>query len=206
MLFGQAGLLEVDISDEYTLLLKKEYDFLRAKFSLQPINASQCKLLRLRPDNFPHVRIAQFASLIHSSSKLFSKILNHPYIDYLRSVFVCSPSLYWKTHYLFTHQSAKKNKNIGSQSINGILINTVIPFLFCYAYQKNNQDLKDKAIQILEQIPSERNSIVNGWQEMGIMCESAYDSQALLQLKKQYCDEKKCLRCRIGHKVMTMNQ
>jgi hypothetical protein len=206
MLFGQAGLLEVENSDEYTLLLKKEYDFLRSKFSLQPMNASQWKLLRLRPDNFPHVRIAQFASLIYSSSKLFSKIVTHPDINYLRSIFVCSPSLYWQTHYLFTHQSAKKNKNIGSQSIYGILINTVIPFLFCYAYQKNNQDLKDKAIQILEQIPSERNSIVNGWQEMGIMCESAYDSQALLQLKKQYCDEKKCLRCRIGHKVMTMNQ
>jgi len=203
VLFGQAGLLTDEATDEYAARLKQEYSFMRAKFGLQPINASQWKLLRLRPDNFPHVRIAQFASLIHSSSKLFSKIVDQPEMEYLRSIFVCEPSDYWKRHYLFSHESPVRDKKLGTQSINVLLINTVVPFLFCYAQQKNNQTLKDKALQLLEQLPSERNAIITTWQKLGINSASAYDSQALLQLKKQYCDDKKCLRCRIGHKVLT---
>ena len=205
LLFGQAGLLNEDAEDEYAAKLKQEFEFLRAKFALQPMNASLWKLLRLRPDNFPHVRIAQFAALIHSSSKLFSKIVEHPNIEYLRSVFTCEPSEYWETHYLFTTESSKKSKKLGARSINGILINTVVPFLFCYSHQKNLQELKDTALQLLESIPCEVNSVVTGWQKLGISSLSAYDSQAFLQLKKYYCDEKKCLRCRIGHKVMTSN-
>ncbi|HEY5507301.1 MAG TPA: DUF2851 family protein [Paludibacter sp.] len=203
VLFGQAGLLTDEATDEYAARLKQEYSFMKAKFGLQPINASQWKLLRLRPDNFPHVRIAQFASLIHSSSKLFSKIVDKPEMEYLRSIFVCEPSDYWKRHYLFSHESPVRDKKLGTQSINVLLINTVVPFLFCYAQQKNNQTLKDKALQLLEQLPSERNAIITAWQTLGINSASAYDSQALLQLKKQYCDDKKCLRCRIGHKVLT---
>ena len=203
VLFGQAGLLTDEATDEYAARLKQEYSFMRAKFGLQPINASQWKLLRLRPDNFPHVRIAQFASLIHSSSKLFSKIVDQPEMEYLRSIFVCEQSDYWKRHYLFSHESPVRDKKLGTQSINVLLINTVVPFLFCYAQQKNNQTLKDKALQLLEQLPSERNAIITAWQKLGINSVSAYDSQALLQLKKQYCDDKKCLRCRIGHKVLT---
>ena len=203
VLFGQAGLLTDEATDEYAARLKQEYSFMRAKFGLQPINASQWKLLRLRPDNFPHVRIAQFASLIHSSSKLFSKIVDQPEMEYLRSIFVCEPSDYWKRHYLFSHESPVRDKKLGTQSINVLLINTVVPFLFCYAQQKNNHTLKDKALQLLEQLPSERNAIITAWQKLGINSASAYDSQALLQLKKQYCDDKKCLRCRIGHKVLT---
>ena len=203
VLFGQAGLLTDEATDEYAARLKQEYSFMKAKFGLQPINASQWKLLRLRPDNFPHVRIAQFASLIHTSSKLFSKIVDQPEMEYLRSMFVCEPSDYWKRHYLFSHESPVRDKKLGTQSINVLLINTVVPFLFCYAQQKNNQTLKDKALQLLEQLPSERNAIITAWQKLGINSASAYDSQALLQLKKQYCDDKKCLRCRIGHKVLT---
>jgi len=203
VLFGQAGLLTDEATDEYSARLKQEYSFMKAKFGLQPMNASQWKLLRLRPDNFPHVRIAQFASLIHLSSKLFSKIVDKPEMEYLRSIFVCEPSDYWKRHYLFSHESPERDKKLGAQSINIILINTVVPFLFCYAQQKNNEALKDKALLLLEQLPSERNAIITAWQKLGINSSSAYDSQALLQLKKQYCDDKKCLRCRIGHKVLT---
>jgi hypothetical protein len=204
LLFGTAGLLEDETIDEYALKLKQEYNFLRSKFALNPIAASQWKLLRLRPDNFPHIRIAQFAALIHSSCKLFSKIVENPDVDFIRSLFLCEPSSYWKTHFLFATESTTRTKKLGKSSVNGILINTVVPFLFYYASQKRNDDLKDLAIQMLEKIPSERNSIITAWQTIGIKSESAYDSQALLQLKKQYCDEKKCLRCRIGHKVLTL--
>ena len=204
LLFGQADLLITNDSNSYGQELRKEYDFLKTKYELTPIDGSQWKLLRLRPDNFPHIRIAQFAALIHSSSKLFSKIIEHPEIIYLKKLFTCEPSSFWKNHYLFADESPLKNKNLGTQSIHSILINTVVPFLFCYASHKNDEEMKDKALQILEQIPSERNSIVTNWQNIGLSSNSAYDSQAFLQLKKQYCDEKKCLRCRIGHKVLTL--
>jgi hypothetical protein len=203
LLFGQSGLLNIELADDYSIKLKQEYTFLSAKFELRNINGEQWKLLRLRPDNFPHVRIAQFAALIHSSSKLFSKMVENPNIKYLKSIFTCKPSDYWQNHYLFAHVSAEKNKNLGIQSIYGILINTVVPFLFCYAHKKGVQALKDNALQLLEQIPSENNAILTGWKQLGLTSESAYDSQALLQLKKHYCDEKNCLRCRIGHKVLT---
>ena len=204
LLFGTAGLLAEEDTDEYALKLKQEYNFLRSKFTLNPIDGSLWKLLRLRPDNFPHIRIAQFAALIHSSSKLFSKIVENSDVDFIRSLFLCEPSAYWKTHYLFATESPQKSRKLGHSSINGILINTVVPFLFSYANQKGNDKLKDRALQILEEIPGEQNSIVSAWKNVGIKSESAYDSQALLQLKKQYCDDKKCLRCRIGHKVLTM--
>jgi hypothetical protein len=204
LLFGQAGLLIENEKDDYVIDLNREYTFLRSKYNLRPVNALQWKLLRLRPDNFPHVRIAQFASLIHTSSKLFSKIIENTDLNYLNRLFDCAPSGYWKNHYLFGEESKLVGKKLGSGSVNIILINTVIPFLFCYASLKNNQELKDRAIQLLEQIPSERNSIITGWKNQGIQSNSAFDSQALIQLKKHYCDDKKCLRCRIGHKVLTL--
>ncbi|MDP4240083.1 MAG: DUF2851 family protein [Bacteroidota bacterium] len=204
LLFGQSGLLNQEKQDDYSIKLKKEYDFLRAKYKLNPQDGSQWKLLRLRPGNFPHIRIAQFAALIHSSTKLFSKIVEDPKIESLQKLFENEPSAYWNSSYLFGNKSTIHVKKLGIQSINGILINTVVPFLFCYANYKNNDELKDKAIQLLEVIPAERNSIIRGWQELGLNSETAFDTQALIHLKKQYCDEKKCLRCRIGHKVLTL--
>lgn len=204
ILFGQSGLLESSNTDEYHTSLRKEYEFLAAKFNLKPLVASQWKLLRLRPDNFPHVRIAQFAALIHSSSKLFSKIIERPELGYLNIIFDTKPSEYWQTHYTFANESSKKTKSLGQLSKNVLYINTVIPFLFCYGNQKNNQEMKDKALELLEQIPEERNSVITGWKNLGLKVSTAYDSQALLQLKKKYCDDKKCLRCRIGHKVLTI--
>lgn len=204
ILFGQSGLLENTNTDEYAVKLKKEYDFLAIKFNMKPLTASQWKLLRLRPDNFPHVRIAQFAALIHTSSKLFSKLIEKPDLDYLNKILDIKPSEYWQTHYTFAKESTKKSKSLGQQSKNVLYINTMIPFLFCYGKQKNIQELKDKALELLEQIPEEQNSIISGWKNLGLKVNTAYDSQALLQLKKNYCDEKKCLRCRIGHKVLTI--
>ena len=204
LLFGQAGLLDLETYDEYSANLKKEYEFLRSKYELNPLEKSQWKLLRLRPDNFPHVRIAQFAALIHSSTKLFSKIVANPNLVYLKTLFAYETSIYWKTNYLFGSESKVRTKRLGEQSINGLIINTVVPFLFCYADQKKNDDLKDSALQILEQLESERNAIITGWKDIGLNADNAFDSQSLLQLKKLYCDEKKCLRCRIGHKILTL--
>ncbi|MDD3079643.1 MAG: DUF2851 family protein [Paludibacter sp.] len=205
VLFGQAGFLTADLEDDYGLRLRSEYDFLSKKYGLVSMNKSQWKLLRLRPDNFPHIRIAQFAALIHNSTKLFSKIIEQPDIEYLRSLFKkIRPSGYWESHYTFGNKSVQKVKSIGEVSINSIIINTVVPFIFCYAHQKGKQDLKEKSISLLENLPAEKNAIVKGWSQLGLETENAYDTQALLQLKKFYCDEKKCLICRIGHKVLTL--
>jgi hypothetical protein len=204
MLLGQSSLLNVEVKDEYILSLEKEYNFLKVKYDLHESSVSNWKLLRLRPDNFPHIRIAQFAALIHNSSKLFSRIIENPDINYLVELFKTEPSEYWKTHYTFGHTSPEKSKKLGKNSINSILINTVVPFIFCYALQKGNQDLKDKALQLFAEIPVEQNVVIKGWQNIGIKAENAFDSQALLQLKKHYCDDKKCLHCRIGLKVLTV--
>ena len=204
MLFGQAGLLGNTVNDEYQLNLQKEYRFLQSKYQLKPIESSEWKLLRLRPDNFPHVRLSQFAALIHRSTKLFSKIIESDNLQVMRGLFICEVSDYWKKHFLFGKESSVSGKRLGSKSIDILLINTVVPFLFAYFKKKNSDN--DIALKLLELIPAEKNVIIRKWMELGIGAFSAFDSQALLQLKKKYCDEKKCLRCRIGHKVLSCPQ
>ena len=206
LLFGQAGLLPPTPPDDYARQLTDEYTFLQHKYQLSSrLDASRWKLLRLRPTNFPHVRIAQFAALIHSSSKLFSKILEQPGIEQLQRLFACTPSDYWTRHYTFAGASgARCTKALGLSSIRVILINTVAPCLFCYASHQGDQELKDRAVRLLEQLPPERNAVITLWSSLGIDCRSAYDTQALLQLKTHYCDRKDCIRCRIGHKVLAV--
>ncbi|VBB47980.1 conserved hypothetical protein [uncultured Paludibacter sp.] len=204
LLFGQAGFLENELNDDYQQSLKKEYRFLQSKYVLKPIDASQWKLLRLRPENFPHIRLAQFAKLIHRSSKLFSKILETENVNELRKMFQSEVSDYWQKHYLFGKESRFSRKKMGNGSIDILLINTVVPFLFSYGRKKNSDEQIDKALNLLENLPAENNSIIEKWKGLNIFAENAFDSQALLQLKKNYCDEKKCLRCRIGHQILTL--
>jgi hypothetical protein len=203
LLFGQAGLLDAR-DDDYAEKLADEYAFLKKKYDLQGMDASMWKLLRLHPGNFPHVRLAQFAALVHQSSKLFSKIIENPEIGFLTEIFSSEPSQYWIRHYRFGIVSPEKKKRTGKQSVESIMINAVVPFVFCYAVQRGNQELKEKALQLLEKIPAEKNSIIKQWKAEGMKIINASDSQAFLQLKKYYCDDKKCLRCRIGHKVLTI--
>lgn len=202
LLFGQAGLLPMQSVDIYIITLKKEYDFLSRKYNLKPIDSTQWKLLRLRPDNFPYVRIAQFAALVMQSSRLFSKIVETPDIEFLRKIFSCEPSEFWKTHYRFENPGKQKNKRLSKQSIDIMLINTVVPMLFAYAEKRKNATLKNAAMAILKQLSPEKNAITIYWKTLGIAVHSAADSQALLQLKKYYCDMKKCLHCHIGHKIV----
>jgi hypothetical protein len=205
LLLGQAGFLPVNSAkkDNYVCLLEKEYAFLKAKYNLKPLTSEQWKMLRLRPSNFPTVRIAQFAALVYNSTKLFSKIVEQPELDFLATLFASQPSVYWENHYLLNGKTTKKQKELGKTTIHILLINTVIPFLFAYGKHINDGALQDKALALLEKIPAEKNSVVNEWGRLGIHAKNAYESQALIQLKKKYCDEKKCLRCTIGHKILT---
>ena len=205
LLFGQSGFLDdiPDPTDEYVIKLKSEAMFLRKKYELTPLSTNDWKMLRLRPINFPPVRIAQLAMLIHQSSKLFSKIMDNQDIDYYVSLLRCEPSLYWKTHYSFHQASRYKKKALGINAIHLLIINTLVPYLFFYGKYKGNQELQDKALDMLEKIPPEKNFITEGWSKWNIHARSAFDSQALIHLKKEYCNTKKCLQCRFGYIVLT---
>ena len=202
LLYGQAGFLNEPMGHEYYLNIKKEYEYLQKRHGLKPLQKHIWKFLRLRPLNFPTVRIAQFAQLIYKSSRLFSKIIESKSIEELYNLFNVSTSLYWKNHYNFNKTSKTSEKKPGKAFINGILINTVIPFYFVYGIKKDNQYYKNKALKFLEHLPPESNSIISKWKELGIKVENAYISQALLQLKNEYCNRKKCLNCQIGNKII----
>ncbi|MGE3823378.1 MAG: DUF2851 family protein, partial [Bacteroidia bacterium] len=198
LLFGQSGLLEKEFKDDYPNQLKKEYLFLQKKFSLQPIEGHLWKFLRLRPVNFPTVRIAQLALLIHNSSGLFSKIMEAQKADELRKLLNAETSDYWNTHYVFDKESPAQKKNLGTVAIDNILINSIVPFMFVYAGYKGIEDYKDKAVALLEQLNSEQNNIIEKFTELGLKSVQASNSQSLLELKNEYCSFKKCLNCGIG--------
>ncbi|MDR2679322.1 MAG: DUF2851 family protein, partial [Tannerella sp.] len=209
LLFGQAGLLDVDSSGNvddagtaYYSSLCREYDFLRKKYHLKPVDGFLFKKLRTRPVNFPHVRIAQAAAVWINRDVLFSSILESDNLNDIRSFFDVLPSEYWKTHYHFRNASAAKKKSPGKNAVNIILINTVIPVLFAYGKQKNQSKYCDRALKFLEELPPERNSIITFFKKAGVSVRNAYDTQALIQLRREYCDRKKCLYCRIGFRMI----
>ncbi len=206
MLFGQAGFLHADQArDAYHQSLEREYQFLRHKFSLSPLPGHVWKFLRLRPVNFPTIRIAQFASLVHKSSALSSKILEAKKPGELVKLFSVAASSYWDKHYTFGKTTVKRKKNLGKPTVHNILINTVAPYLFTYGNYKSIQQFKDKGLQLLEELPPEKNHIIQLWNEYGIKAENSLQSQALIQLKNTYCQHKKCLDCHIGHRVIMEN-
>ncbi|MCP4443644.1 MAG: DUF2851 family protein [Aureispira sp.] len=201
-LFGQAGLLDKDFEEEYPLQLKKEYSFLQKKYKLSPIKRASWKFGRIRPANSPTIRIAQFAKLIHQSTHLFSKILEVDTIQDIHGLFEVKLQDYWLKHYQFDKETTKRNKSLGKNAVDLLLINTIIPFLFVYAKAKADESYQDKALKWLAALPAEKNSIISNWEDLGIKVSSAQDSQALLQLKNVYCNEKRCLECTIGDRIM----
>lgn len=203
LIFGQSGLLEnITFEDEYPQLLQKEYQFLRQKFNLKPLEASLWKFLRLRPANFPTIRLAQFAKLLHQSVHLFSKIIDTEDINRLVDYFSVELDGYWLNHYTFDKESKSIKKHLGKDAIHLILINSIVPFLFLYGKIKKEERYKDLALRLLETLPPEKNSIIDGWKELGEGVNDAAKSQSLLQQKKHYCDQKKCLECAIGVSIL----
>jgi hypothetical protein len=209
LLLGQAGFLSKSetqkTSDTYWLELQKEYTFLAKKYQLISLKASSWQFGRMRPANFPTIRLAQFAVLIHQSTHLFSKILVEPNVNDLRKMFLIQLEGYWMNHYRLGEESPKRKKSLGGGTIDLILINTIAPFLFIYGDYKGIEAYKERAIQLLQIIQPEQNSIIANWQNLGMVPNSAHDTQGLLQLKKKYCDSKRCLSCSIGHKILQMD-
>lgn len=200
--FGQAGLLEGDQPDEYAQTLQKEYRYLRQKFSLTP-SASAWKLLRLRPQNFPYVRLAQLAMLYHEQRLNLSKIINSATINDIADLLLTHTSDYWNTHYCFGGQPSRPRENhLSKSSIELIIVNSVAPILFAYGKYKSDQHICDRAFSLWEQLKAENNRITRAWALAGVACDNAADSQALIQLSRHYCDTHNCLRCQFGHEFI----
>ncbi len=203
LFIGQAGLLEEtavapEFQDEYFTKLRKEYLYLAHKFTLTPMNAAKWRFLRLRPQNFPHVRLAQMAELYHSQRADFSRLMQAESSEELRQLLKAKATSYWQTHYTFGKPSAQRSKTLQETSLNLILVNTVAPLLFAYGRHLYDESRCERAFKLLEQTKAERNFITRSWQLAGITAENAADSQAMIQLKRRYCDIKDCLRCRFG--------
>ena len=209
---GQAGLLELEaipeyyqreaLNDGYFAKLRNEYQYLAHKFSMKPIDFKLWRFLRLRPQNFPHIRISQLANLYYQQKAGLSQLMECETLDELKQVLKSQVTPYWETHYAFGSTSTKSEKHLSYGSINLLMINTAIPMLFAYGRHTTKEVLCDRAFDFLEQLKAENNHIIRMWQQVGLPVKSAGDSQALIQLKKEYCDKKDCLRCRFGYEYL----
>ena len=206
LLFGVAGFLTEELDDRYPQQLQAEFQFLQQKHQLVPLQVTQWNFGRIRPPSFPTVRLAQFSRLIFQSKALFSKLMEVKTVKEIQQLFQVEPVDYWKTHYHFKAESQPKSKTISNNFIQSIIINTIAPFQFIVGNLKQDEALQENAIQLLEQLPKERNSITKQWEQLGVTNKSAGQSQALLHLYKNYCQPKLCLHCSIGHCVLKRSQ
>lgn len=203
ILFGQAGMLSSKFKDPYPELLQNEYQFYKKKYHFQKVDGSAC-FSRMRPANFPTIRLAQLAALVCKSSHLFSKTMDFHSAKDVIDCFKVSTNDFWMYHYKLDDQpsSGAKEKSLGTQTIENIIINSVCPMLFAYGMYHKDEKLKEKAVEWLEHISPEKNSITNGFERLGVQNKNAFDSQALIHLKNFYCDERRCLECGVGNLVL----
>ena len=203
LLMGQAGLLEGYFQDDYPRQLQADYEALHSGAALQPISGYLWRFFRIRPSSFPTIRISQFARLISSSTNLFATLLEMTDVKRLEALFNCQAADYWCNHYRFDHPVDKSMiKRMGRMQTDLLIINAWVPLLFVYGEVKGQQQYKDQAVSLLQQLPAENNSIIRQFHEVGITPENAAHSQALIQLQNNYCNGRRCLQCRIGHSII----
>lgn len=205
LFLGQGGFLEgLVFDDDHINHLAREYTVLRKKYNLEPLPQHLWKFLRLRPGNFPTIRLVQLAALFARRSSLFDVLLQCEELSQARELFQSEPLPYWDHHYRPGVKGGKKSKKLGRQAIDLIIINTVIPLFFAYGKLRGQPKLEDRAIEWLGGMPPETNRIVKKWSQIDDRFKActAADSQGLVFLKRHYCDHHKCLRCRIGHKIV----
>lgn len=205
LLFGQAGMLDAQKPgmDSYYNQLCTEYAFLSNKFQLTPMEKVSWKLFRIRPQNFPYRRIAMLAQFIEGGFRMMNRILEAEGEKEMRALFEVELSGYWTKHYTFGKPNERATATLSRSSIDIILINTVAPLLYAYGELTGNYEMTDKAIKLLEDLRAENNSIVSHFVAYGIDCPDALTSQALVQLKREYCDARKCIYCKIGHHLLS---
>lgn len=212
LFMGQAGLLDESAipersraearSDGFFARMRGEYLYLAHKFSLRPIDPSQWKFLRLRPQSFPHIRLSQIAGLYCSRRAGLRSLIECARLDDVRDMLRTGVSPYWQTHYTFGSASARNDKHLSPASINLLVINAAVPMLFAYGRYTADDRLCERALTFLDELKAENNHIVRMWRECGLCVTTAGDSQALIQLKNEYCDKRDCLRCRFGYEYL----
>lgn len=202
LLYGQAGMLQTDVENAYVNNLKKEYQFLKQKFQIDNNQVVQMQFFRLRPSNFPTIRISQLANLYHQHQSLFSKVIEANSLKDFYKLFKVATSEFWLTHYTFDKASKSTTKSLTKPFIDLLLINTILPIKFCYAKQKGNTAVEEEVLKIANAITSESNAIITAFNSLKKVSKSAMNSQALIQLKTEYCDKNKCLQCAVGNALI----
>ena len=198
MLFGCAGFLLADFNEDYPLLLKREFNMLRSKFDLKIMPYSNWKFLRMRPSNFPTIRIAQLAKIIVKNGSMFSQIRDSQNIEKVTELFNVKLNPYWDNHFQFDKVSNVEMKKIlGKTAVDSIMINAVVPMLFYYGHYHSAESYKEKAMNYLEQIAPENNVLIREFANSGIKLENAFQTQGALYMYKHYCRRRRCLECRI---------
>ncbi|WP_370098963.1 DUF2851 family protein [Xanthomarina gelatinilytica] len=201
LFFGLTGLLDQDIQEPYFLVLQKEYRYLKRKYNLHDTEVVSIQFFRLRPQNFPTIRLSQLATLYHLHSSLFSQIMEISSLKTIYKLFQVSTSVFWETHYSFGKVSKPSNKKITKAFVDLLIINTIIPIKFAYA-RHQGKDVNDFLLELIQQIPSEKNSIVSAFNKIKKVSHTAMQSQALIQLKTTYCDKNQCLKCAVGNALI----
>lgn len=202
LFFGQAGLLNDEIESSYYKKLQNEYKFLQSKYKLSPISSHQVQFFRLRPQNFPTIRLSQLAVLYHNMLNLFAQLMEFQKISQFYNLLSVSTTDFWKTHYTFNKKTAFSAKKLTKPFIDLLLINTIIPLKFMYAkYVGENQ--MNNLLDLLYELKPEKNAIISNFNALEIKSENAFKTQALLQLKNEYCNKKRCLECEIGKNILT---
>ncbi|MEX2230561.1 MAG: DUF2851 family protein [Cyclobacteriaceae bacterium] len=204
LIFGQAGFLNETINDPYYLLLKREYTLLRKKYNLsaRQMNKAQWRFLRLRPANFPTIRLAQLASVLYHQKNIFSRIISTTSWKELMPAFSIKPSAYWLYHYRFFKKQKKEIPSLGRMSMENILINSIVPMLVAYGKARDDQRFTDRALQLLQETGTEKNNILRSWEALGMNSKTAFDSQALIELHNSFCIRRRCLDCNIGFALL----
>lgn len=205
MIFGQAGLLEGDFNEGYPSILKKEYGFLRLKYKLRTAHIP-VHYLRMRPACFPTVRLAQLAALVHSSPQMFSAIIEYEDPEKIKNTLNVTAGEYWNTHFLFGEETSYRPKKLGAQMIDNIFVNTIVPLLFTYGEYRKEERYCIKAIDWVGSLPPEKNSLTMKFEKCGVSNRNAGASQALIELKSLYCDQRKCLDCAVGNTILKRAQ
>ncbi|HEX2534025.1 MAG TPA: DUF2851 family protein, partial [Chitinophagaceae bacterium] len=201
LLLGQCGLLAGVYSDEYFRLLQREYGFLRKKYTLHPV-PQPVRFLRMRPIHFPTVRLAQLAMLLHTTTGLFSRLIEEPALDALTAPYRVTANDYWHYRYRPDEPSAYRPKTTGGEWIRSLVINTLAPALFAYGRYHRNPALQERAMDWMQETAPESHSIIRGFTLLGISAESAFDTQALTELKNEYCTLRRCLECAVGNYLL----
>ena len=204
MLFGQAGLLTGRSKDTYHKKLQEEFRHLKHKYNLPDnmLKDSVWKMGRLRPANFPTVRISQLAAALYSLKNVFSSLLAADSLQKLRFVLRANPAKYWQNHFIFGEESERKSPAIGLESTDRLVTNVVAPLLAAYSIHVDDQAYMDQAIAALQQLNPEKNRIIRRWKEVGILASSAADTQGLIELYSSFCLKKNCLSCNIGTVIL----